>query len=138
MKNIVFTLIITLTTLSIYSQENAEARINPDQRVNTTSLEKTDMLKLRKECSNTLRSYIVNHFSYPEYLVENNIDGQVKVEVVINKEGKVEEVLILESPHVMLSDSLSTFLSNTRIQELNAKGKNLTTHVTLKYTFKPF
>jgi len=138
MKNIVFTFIITLTALSIYSQENAEASITPDQLVQTTSLDKTDMLKLRKECSNTLRSHIVKHFSYPEYLVENNIDGQVKMEVLINKEGKVEEVIILESPHVMLSDSISTFLSNTSIHELNAKGKNLTTHVTLKYTLKPF
>jgi protein TonB len=48
--------------------------------------------------------WVANRVNYPDYAKNNNIQGKVFIQFIINKEGIVEDVTILRGVHPVLND----------------------------------
>lgn len=138
MKNTFLSILFIAISLTAFSQSSELAQLRSSEKPENSQVQKTDILKLRKQCSKLVKSHIVRNFEYPQYLLENSIEGVVKMEILIDKKGLIKEVKFLKSPHSILSDSLRTFLHKQTISSLNTRGNELKTHVSLKYSLTPF
>ncbi len=56
------------------------------------------------------RYYVMKNFVYPEEALQCNIMGMVKTEFVVEKDGWIKEVNVVESPSEVLSDELTRVL----------------------------
>lgn len=48
--------------------------------------------------------WVANRVNYPDYAKDNNIQGKVFIQFIINKEGIIEDVTILRGVHSVLND----------------------------------
>ncbi len=49
------------------------------------------------------RQWVANHLQYPETLAQRGLGGRVIVRFVLEKDGSINQVEILESPYLLLS-----------------------------------
>jgi protein TonB len=85
-----------------------------------------------------LEDYITNNIEYPQMAVDNNKEGTVNVQFVIDENGKIENAKVIGSK---LGDGLDE-AAETAISRMpkwepgKVKGKNVKTRLTLPVTFK--
>ena len=65
----------------------------------------------------TFRNWVMSQIRYPQIAQENNISGRVMVSFVIERNGKVSNIQILQSPHASLSDEV------VRVLKMSPKWK---------------
>jgi protein TonB len=125
-----FILCFTLLFVTAFSQNETEnikeitVTLNDSVNKNTenTSLTVIEQIPLFPECEKTERSeqlscfntkineHIVKHFRYPKYALNNNIQGRVLVQFIINKEGKIEKITT-RGPHPLLEEEAFRIIS---------------------------
>jgi TonB family protein len=59
---------------------------------------------------------------YPEFVQEQGIQGIVRAQVVIDKDGTVSDITILTSPHELLSDEFTKALTRYKFKPAKVKG----------------
>jgi TonB family protein len=59
---------------------------------------------------------------YPEFVQEQGIQGIVRAQVVIDKDGTVSDITILTSPHELLSEEFTKALTRYRFKPAKVKG----------------
>jgi protein TonB len=52
------------------------------------------------------QQWVASNLKYPPQAVEQQIQGRVFVQFIVDKEGKVTNITILKSPHQLLSDEV--------------------------------
>lgn len=62
-------------------------------------------------------------FSYPSSAKRKGITGTVRVEYIVNEEGRVEDIKITESPDRILSDATSDVLRRARFDPATKGGR---------------
>lgn len=135
MKNLTLTFCFALAGFAILAQEHASLEKSA-QAVKARSTH-IDMNKLRAKSSGMLKQLILDKFNYPEWLLENGIDGLVKLEVTTTKKGDVARVKFLDSPHPMLNDSLEYFILTSSPEQISFVEKEFKFRLSIKYTIKP-
>jgi TonB family protein len=88
-------------------------------------------------CFNTkISEHIVKHFRYPKYALNNNIQGRVLVQFIINKEGKVEKITT-RGPHPLLEEEAFRIISRLpKMKPGMQKGKPVKVKYAIPITFK--
>ena len=51
-----------------------------------------------------VRQFISENISYPRYAEKNRIEGRVIVSFVVQKDGSIAEIEVMDSPHELLSE----------------------------------
>lgn len=126
MKKSVFALlalilaIVVVAPASAQSDEQDEAFVKVEQM---PTFEGGNLL--------TFRNWVMSQIRYPQIAVENNISGRVLVSFVIEKDGSLSNILVLQTPHSSLSDEV------VRVLKKSPKwvpGKQKDKLVRVKYT----
>jgi antitoxin component YwqK of YwqJK toxin-antitoxin module len=60
---------------------------------------------------NNFSEYLLDNIFWPKELLNSNVEGAVKVEYVITKNGELKNFKIVESPHKLLSEEVTRFFS---------------------------
>lgn len=80
---------------------------------------------------NTFRKWVIDRFRYPTIAQENGIQGRVVLQFVIEKDGRLTKIQVLQTPDRTLSDEA------VRVLGLSPKwtpGKQRNVPVRVKYT----
>ena len=62
-------------------------------------------------------------FSYPSAAKRKGITGVVKVEYIVNENGRVEQINIVDSPDRILSNATEDVLERARFQPAEKSGR---------------
>ncbi len=62
----------------------------------------------------TFREWVMNSITYPQEAKKLGIEGRVLVAFVINTEGYIQEIKVLESPHEKLSEEVVKILKRSK------------------------
>ena len=79
----------------------------------------------------TFRAWVMGQIRYPQIAIENNITGRVVVSFVIEKDGRLTNIQVLQTPDSSLSDETIRVLK-TSPKWTPGKQRNQTVRV--KYT----
>ena len=83
-----------------------------------------------------MNEYLSNSIVYPEYAVENNIEGRVIVEFVVNTDGTITDTQIKQSVHELLdNEALRIVKAMPRWKPAKQKGKLVRVKYTLPINF---
>lgn len=83
-----------------------------------------------------MNEYLSNSIIYPEYAVENNIEGRVIVEFVVNTDGTITDTQIKQSVHELLdNEALRIVKAMPRWKPAKQKGKLVRVKYTLPINF---
>lgn len=83
-----------------------------------------------------MNEYLSNSIVYPEYAVENNIEGRVVVEFVVNTDGTITDTQIKQSVHELLdNEALRIVKAMPRWKPAKLKGKLVRVKYTLPINF---
>jgi protein TonB len=91
----------------------------------------------RRDCFNTkLGEHVVRHFRYPKEALNNNIQGRVLVQFVIDQEGRVEKITT-RGPHPLLEEEAFRIISRLpKMKPGIQKGKPVKVKYSIPITFK--
>jgi protein TonB len=91
----------------------------------------------RRDCFNTkLGEHVVRHFRYPKEALNNNIQGRVLVQFVIDQEGRVEKITT-RGPHPLLEEEAFRIISRLpKMKPGMQKGKPVKVKYAIPITFK--
>lgn len=91
----------------------------------------------QRECFDTkLGEHVVRHFRYPKEALNNNIQGRVLVQFIINKEGKVEKITT-RGPHPLLEEEAFRIISRLpKMKPGMQKGKPVKVKYAIPINFK--
>ena len=85
----------------------------------------------------TLMQFISNNLSYPMNAVEKGIQGRVKVKMVVNKDGSITDVEVLNSPDPDLAKEAERIVkSMPKWIPGEQKGVPVAVHFTLPIMFR--
>jgi TonB family protein len=73
---------------------------------------------------------------YPEFVQEQGIQGIVRAQVIIDKDGLVSSVHILKSPHELLSEEFTKALTRYRFKPAKVKGKPVIQKGIIEFEFR--
>lgn len=80
--------------------------------------------------------HVVRHFRYPKEALNNNIQGRVLVQFIINKEGKVEKITT-RGPHPLLEEEAFRIISRLpKMKPGMQKGKPVKVKYAIPINFK--
>ena len=98
--------------------------------------EKTERSEQLSCFNNKISEHIVKHFRYPKYALNNNIQGRVLVQFIINKEGKVEKITT-RGPHPLLEEEAFRIISRLpKMKPGMQKGKPVKVKYAIPINFK--
>jgi len=91
----------------------------------------------RTNCTNLkLSKFVMRNINYPEICKENDIDGKVFVEFVIDKNGDVINAKILREPHAALGiEALRVIRKLPQFVPGMQKGESVNVKMTLPVNF---
>ena len=79
----------------------------------------------------TFRNWVMRQVRYPQVAIENNITGRVLLTFVIEKDGRLSNVKVLQNPHESLSNEAVRIIKESPMW---APGKQRGQAVRVKYT----
>ena len=79
----------------------------------------------------TFRNWVMRQVRYPQVAIENNITGRVLLTFVIEKDGRLSNVKVLQNPHESLSNEAVRIIKESPMW---APGKQRCQAVRVKYT----
>jgi protein TonB len=92
---------------------------------------------LVKSTQEEIYPYILKYIQYPQFAVENGISGKVYVQLTIDKNGKVDNILIKRGVHESLDWEVCRLMHDLpEIIPAKLDGKNIDVHITLPVTFR--
>ena len=129
MKKIIFALLFILLcfTINTYAQEKAEPQI---QKVNTTPTD-SSAPKIFRSVEQmpefpggeaAMMKYLGEHTIYPGSCVENDVQGKIIMNFVINENGGIEKILVKSSPCTSYANIDTTALTDDQKKLLKAQG----------------
>jgi TonB family protein len=84
-----------------------------------------------------LNQYLAQSIHYPQYALENKIQGKVYVEFIVEADGKVTTPKVLKTPDESLSvEAIRVLLAMPRWQPATYKGRNVASRYVLPVSFK--
>jgi len=84
-----------------------------------------------------LRKWVYQYLKYPQYAVENGIQGRVIVDFIIEKDGKVTNVKVLKGVHRLLDDEAVKVVSaSPKWRAGRVNGNKVRTSMTIPVEFK--
>jgi TonB family protein len=125
--NKVVVVVTATTSLGAESNKGSNVYLNPDEM----PLYK-DNQKL-----NEFRTDLMENLDYPEKAKEQNIDGIVYVEFIVNEEGKIEDKTIVRGAHPLLNQAtLDAFEGLPDWKPGIVEGKPVKTKFTIPVVFR--
>lgn len=128
MKKIIFTLFFILPCLAMntYAQEKAEAQ---KQEVKTTPTDSTEPKIFRSVeqmpefpgGEAAMMKYLGEQTIYPRSCVENDVQGKIIMNFVINENGGIEKILVKRSPCTSYANIDTTALTDDQKKLLKAQ-----------------
>jgi protein TonB len=86
--------------------------------------------------NNKISEHVVRHFRYPKEALNNNIQGRVLVQFVIDQEGRVEKITT-RGPHPLLEEEAFRIISRLpKMKPGIQKGKPVKVKYSIPITFK--
>lgn len=80
--------------------------------------------------------WVAENMKYPQEAIAKKISGRVLVQFVINEEGAVTEVKVLQSPHALLSsEAIRVVSSSPRWEPGMQKGQKVSVRYVLPLIF---
>ena len=141
MKKILLTLFIITQSFLVFSQESEKDStgvrfVELEAPPIYPGCENTPITEQR-ECFNTkLGEHVVRHFRYPKEALNNNIQGRVLVQFVIDQEGRVEKITT-RGPHPLLEEEAFRIISRLpKMKPGMQKGKPVKVKYAIPITFK--
>ncbi|UGS20784.1 energy transducer TonB [Flavobacterium cyclinae] len=91
----------------------------------------------QRECFNTkLGEHVVRHFRYPKEALNNNIQGRVLVQFIIDQEGRVEKI-VTRGPHPLLENEAFRIINRLpKMTPGKQKGKPVKVKYAIPITFR--
>ncbi len=62
----------------------------------------------------TFRNWVMNYVTYPQEMLNLGIEGRVLVVFIIGRDGRIEEIEIIESPHEKFSEEVVKVLKRSK------------------------
>lgn len=125
----------SIGTLSQAKKIQKATTIKPDEN---GIYDMTDVRPTYPGGQSALEEYVTNHIEYPQMAIDDNMQGTVNVQFVVNENGKVEDAKVVGSK---LGDGLDEEAERIISQmpkwtSGKVKGKAVKTRLTLPITFK--
>ncbi|MBN2893598.1 MAG: energy transducer TonB [Bacteroidales bacterium] len=84
-----------------------------------------------------LKLFIAENLQYPEEAIENNIEGTVYVDFVVDEKGKVDEVTVGRSAHEILdAEAVSIIKKMPDFRPAFCNGETIKTNMTIPVVFQ--
>lgn len=92
--------------------------------------------KEKEECSNSeLMKFLSRTVKYPSLARENEIEGTVTVQFIVNKEGFIEHINVVREPHNLLGEAAKEAIeSMNKMKKRWSPGKQRGRAVNVQYT----
>lgn len=89
------------------------------------------------ECFNhQMMKHIQQNFAYPKYAIENNIEGKVWVNFIIDKKGKVTNIKMRDEAKILQSEAERLIAKLPKFLPAKQNGKPVNVRYVLPITFK--
>ena len=82
------------------------------------------------------QKYLVNNIQYPEFARENNIQGRVTLQILIDEKGKVSDIKEIRSPHPLLTKEAARVISATTWTPAKVNNNPVKYRYTVPVTFR--
>ena len=84
-----------------------------------------------------IQQHIVKHFRYPEIAQENGTQGKVTVQFTVDKNGKIDNLRILEGADIALDTECFTIMNSLKqLEPYKKDGQNVLVYKTIPITFR--
>lgn len=138
MRTLLF--IVCTGLLALFSEQETLAKKKPTipESADTTIYEEAIQMPLfQKKPWNTFARWASERVEYPPTLRDQGLGGRVVVRFVIEKDGSINEVEILESPYLLLSAEVIRVigLSPKWTPARNEKGEAIRVYVVVPFSF---
>ena len=85
----------------------------------------------------TIQRHIASNFRYPETAQANRIQGKVKVQFTVDKNGHVDNLRILEGKHISLDTECFRIMNSLKkLEPYEKDGKKVMVYFTVPITFR--
>ncbi len=107
MRKLIVLLLLFAATPLLAQEEKAPAASPEDQLQQLIdSGANVELPTFKKGGLDKFRAWLLQHIDYPAECLQQKIEGHVKVQFVIEKDGSISRFEVLESPHELLTNEV--------------------------------
>lgn len=129
-KQVVTIFIFLLSGTFLFSQVNMIADI-PDRDPGDPVYAYVEQMPQLTGANETIKLYI-DHYPYPPCGLQNKIEGMVILQFIVEKNGKLSDIVVMRSPDQCLSDAAIAYLQQWPLWEPGkVKGNDVSCLFTL-------
>lgn len=144
MKNIILTCSLFLATFLISPNLTAGDCLEKEIWVSEKDSIESINVQYPKSCDSVVvdksalvrLEEILKYIEYPSYGKRANIQGQVLIRVLIDKEGRIRKYVILESPHVEFIPTVINAVKSSKFKAAIYQNKTINSWITIPVIFK--
>lgn len=144
MKKNIFLLLIVSTFGFSQNKIQSVDTISKEEELHISAIEEPPLFKecitiekeLRKNCFNEMmQNHVKNHFKYPKLARKLGIEGTVKVQFVIDKDGEIVNI-VPDGPPVIAEEAKRIISLLPRLKPGKIRGRIIKVRYTVPITFK--